>query len=73
MVWVDIDNDILKKVQQTTITNYEAVDGKITVDNLKGMVEDLLIELENKDDEIKEIIEDRESNYRALTAQELYD
>lgn len=73
MVWVEIDNDILKKVQQATITNYKAVDGKITVDNLKGMVEDLLIELENKDDEIKEIIEDRESNYRALTAQELYD
>ena len=73
MVWVDIDNDILKKVQQTTITNYEAVDGKVTVESLKGMVEDLLIKLENKDDEIKDIIEDRESNYKPLTAHELYD
>lgn len=73
MVWVDIDSDILKKVQEATITNYEAVDGKVTVESLKGMVEDLLIELENKDDEIKDIIEDRESNYRPLTAHELYD
>ena len=31
MVWVDIDSDILKKVQEATITNYEAVDGKVTV------------------------------------------
>lgn len=73
MVWVDIDDDILKKVQETTITDYEGVDGKVTVESLKGMVEDLLIELENKDDEIRDIIEDRESNYRPLTAHELYD
>ena len=73
MVWVDIDSDILKKVQEATITNYEAVDGKVTVESLKGMVEDLLIELENKNDEIKDIIEDRESNYKPLTAHELYD
>lgn len=73
MVWVDIDNDILKKVQEATITDYEGVDGKVTVESLKGMVEDLLIELENKDDEIRDIIEDRESNYRPLTAHEMYD
>lgn len=73
MVWVDINEDLLKKVQEATITDYEAVDGKVTVDSLKGMVEDLLIELENKEDEIKDIIEDRESNYIPLTAHELYD
>ena len=73
MVWVDIDDDILKKVQDATITDYEAVDGKVTVESLKVMVEDLIIELENKDDEIKDIIEDRDSNYRPLTAHELYD
>lgn len=73
MVWVDIDDDILKKVQEATITDYEAVGGKVTIESLLGMVEDLLIELENKDDEIKEIVGDRESNYRPLTAHELYD
>ena len=73
MVWVDIDEDVLKKVQEATITDYDSVDGKVTIDSLLGMVEDLIIELENKDDEIKEIIEDRDSNYRPLTAQEMYD
>ena len=73
MVWVDIDSNILNKVQEATITDYEAVDGKVTTDSLKEMVEDLLIELENKNDEIKNIIEDRESNYKPLTAHELYD
>ena len=73
MVWVDIDEDILKKVQEATITDYEAVGGKVTIESLLGMVEDLLIELENKDDEIKEIVDDKESNYRPLTAHELYD
>ena len=73
MVWVNIDEDILKKVEEATVTDYEAVGGKVTVGSLKGMVEDLLIELENKDDEIKDIIEDRESNYRPLTTQEMYD
>lgn len=73
MVWVDIDEDILKKVEEATVTDYEAVGGKVTVESLKGMVEDLLIELESKDDKIKDIIEDRESNYRSLTNAELYD
>ena len=73
MVWVDIDEDILKKVQEATITDYEAVGSKVTIESLLGMVEDLLIELESKDDEIKIIIEDRENNYRQLTAHELYD
>ena len=72
MVWVDVE-DILKKVQEATDTDYDAKDGKVTVECLLGMVEDLLIELENKDDEIRDIIEDRESNYRPLTAHELYD
>lgn len=73
MVWVDINEDILEKVQESTITDYESIGGKVTVESLKGMVEDLLIELENKNDEIRDIIEDRESNYRPLTAHELYD
>lgn len=73
MIWVDIDNDILKKVEETTVTDYEVKDGKVTIDSLKGMIEDLLIELEHKEDEIKGIVEDRESNYRLLTAHELYD
>ena len=66
MVWVDIDSDILKKVQEATITNYEAVDGKVTVDSLKGMVEDLLIELENSDDKYRELEADLNENYRPI-------
>ena len=63
MVWVDIDDDILKKVQETTITDYEAVDGKVTIDSLKGMVEDLLIELENANDKYKDLEADLNENY----------
>lgn len=66
MVWVDIDDDILKKVQETTITDYEAVDGKVTIDSLKGMVEDLLIELENAEDKCRELEADLNENYRPI-------
>ena len=66
MVWVDIDDDILKKVQDATITDYEAVDGKVTVDSLKGMVEDLLIELENSDDKYRKLEADLNENYRPI-------
>lgn len=66
MVWVDIDKDILKKVEEATITDYEAVDGKVTVDSLKGMVEDLLIELENSDDKYRKLEADLNENYRPI-------
>lgn len=66
MVWVDIDSNILNKVQEATITDYEAVDGKVTVDSLKGMVEDLLIELENSDDKYRELEADLNENYRPI-------
>lgn len=66
MVWVDINEDLLKKVQEATITDYEAVDGKVTVDSLKGMVEDLLIELENSDDKYRELEADLNENYRPI-------
>lgn len=66
MVWVDIDNDILKKVEEATVTDYEAIGGKVTVDSLLGMVEDLLIELEDANDKYKELEADLNENYIPL-------
>ena len=37
MVWVDINEDILEKVQEATITDYESIGGKVTVESLKGI------------------------------------
>ena len=66
MIWVDIDNDILKKVEKATFTDYDAVDGKVTVESLKGMVEDLLIELEDTNDKYRELEADLNENYRPI-------
>ena len=67
----DNEKDIVKRVQQRTITQYDIQFELIEVQNIMYMVEDLLCEIDRLEEEKEEIIQDRNDNYRPLSYEEM--
>ena len=51
---------IINKASEITITNYEVKNREITVDNLINIIEDLLDEIEHKEEIIEELKKPKE-------------
>lgn len=69
--------DIINKVHEITLTDYEIkwfdaenINGYIESDVLLNIIQDLICEIEHKEEEIEDIKQDIESNYRPLTIAE---
>lgn len=67
----DDDKNIIKRVQQRTITEYEMQNDFVPVQDIMYMVEDLLNEIERLEEEKEEIIQDRNDNYKPLSYAEM--
>lgn len=69
-----IDKELLERIEEETFVDYEAYDvvggnekeTYIREDMVKSMLEDLLTEIGGFKDKIKDIIQDREDNYRPV-------
>ena len=74
MGYVDIDEKLLKKIEEVTLTNYEIVYKRfLKTENVESIFQDLLHEINVLSAKIDDIIRDRDDNYRQLTNKELYD
>lgn len=74
MGYVDIDEKLLKKIENITITEYDVLfDRFLKVEEVEGMLEDLVMEYEAKCEELEDVIRDRDENYRQLENKEIYD
>lgn len=74
MGYVDIDEKLLKKIENITITEYDVLfDRFLKIEEVEGMLEDLVMEYEAKCEELEDVIRDRDENYRQLENKELYD
>lgn len=69
--------DIINKVHEITLTDYEIkwfdaenINGYIESDVLLNIIQDLICEIEHKEEEIEDIKQDIKSNYRPLTIAE---
>ena len=69
--------DIIEKASKITLTDYEIkwfdaenINGYIESDVLLNIIQDLICEIEHKEEEIEDIKQDIESNYRHLTIEE---
>lgn len=69
--------DIINKVHKITLTDYEIkwfdaenINGYIESDVLLNIIQDLICEIEHKEEEIEDIKQDIKSNYRPLTIAE---
>ena len=60
---VTIDEKIIKKVEEITITNYEAKGNKVPAENIEPMIEDLLYEIEKLENRYKELDEYLKEEY----------
>ena len=58
-MYIEIDEEIIKKVEEITITDYEARGNLVPAENIESMIEDLLAEI----DSLNEKIEDMEDSY----------
>lgn len=67
----DDEKEIIKKVQQRTITEYDIQNGFINVEHIMHMVEDLLNEIDRLEEELEEEIQDKKDNYRRLSYSEM--
>ena len=67
----DDEKEIIKKVQERTITEYDIQNDFISVQHIMYMVEDLLNEIDRLEEEKEEIIQERDDNYRPLSYEEM--
>lgn len=56
----DKELKIINKASNITITNYEVKNREITIDNLINIIEDLLGEIEHKEEKIEELRKPKE-------------
>lgn len=52
---VTIDENIIKKVESITITDYESKGNQVPAENIEAMIEDLLFEIEKLQDRYNEL------------------
>ena len=67
----DDEKEIIKKVQERTITEYDIQNDFINVEHIMYIVEDLLNEIDRLEEEKEEIIQERDDNYRPLSYEEM--
>lgn len=67
----DDEKEIIKKVQERTITEYDIQNDFINVEHIMYMVEDLLNEIDRLEEELEEEIQDKNDNYRRLSYAEM--
>ena len=60
---VTIDEKIIKKVEELTITDYEAKGNQVPAENIEGMIEDLLLEIEKLEEKYNDLEERIDTYY----------
>ena len=65
--------EIIKKIQEITMHDYELKGNFIPQNSLWLMVEDLLCELDNKEEKLENYKQYVSDNFRQLTDEEIYE
>ena len=77
---MEISRELYERVSKATGWNYEPIYQKdaeapviLTRIKIEGMLEDLLLEITERDEKIEDIIKDREDNYKPILIEEQVD
>lgn len=68
----DVEYEMLKKVSSITNTDYELKGNFIPIDSLVNALDDMLVEYNQKLEEIEDMERDIEDNYRPVSLKEQY-
>ena len=71
-MYIKLDSDLYKKIQEITYTDYNALGEFIPSESIEPMLEDLLLEVSRLEEKIEDIERDRDDNYKPYTNEELY-
>ena len=71
-VYVKIDDEIIRKVEAITMTDYNTND-IISVDKLVDMLTDMIVEYDSLEEEKEDLENDLENNYQKINKNEQYE
>lgn len=72
-MYIEVSNkemERFKEISDITVTDYKFKGNFVPVVSLLAMVEDLLLELHNKEEQIEDIKQDIQDNYRRISVSE---
>lgn len=75
MNYTSIDTRLYERIENLTGTSYEGIkredDVLVSTDNLIGMLESLAIEVDIRQEQVDDLKQDLQDNYRPLTPSEI--
>lgn len=72
-MYLKIDEKLLKKVEKITMTDYETQGELLPTSSVEPIIEDLLLEISRIEEQIDDMKQDLESNYKMITPAEMYE
>lgn len=72
-MYLEIDDELYKKVCNTTSSHYEKKGNLFKEDMIIAMIEDLLNEVEHYKEELEDLKQDLEDNYEPISPAKMYD
>ena len=67
------DEKIYKRVKEITLTDYEKKGDFIDIENIWSMIEDLICEIDHKEEELNDLKQNIEDNYEPIKKEEQYE
>ncbi len=66
-MYLKLEDEMLKRIQSITLTDYEAKLGYVPAENVTEMIADLILEIGCLEERIKDIEQDRDDNYKPIS------
>jgi hypothetical protein len=71
-MYLKIDEAALKKIQEITMTDYEAEGSFLPSDAVNDIIEDLLLEIDRLQEKYEDLEQNLEENYKPIPVSEQY-
>ena len=71
-MFIKLDEKIIKKIEELTLTKVNRKDEFVYAEDIPSMIEDLLIEIDELNEKLLDIEEDRQQNYTPINCEDQY-
>ena len=71
-MFIKLDEKKKKKVEELTLTKVNREDEVVYAEDIQSMIEDLLIEIDELNEKLLDIEEDRQQNYTPINFEDQY-
>ncbi len=71
-MFIKLDEKIIKKVEELTLTKVNREDEFVYAEDIQSMIEDLLIEIDELNEKLLDMEEDRQQNYTPINCEDQY-